>query len=78
MEDIVKRLTPIMQRVFDDPSIVITNELSAKDVEKWTSMTNVIFISEVEKEFSFRFHFREIMNLNNVGDLINLIKKKTA
>lgn len=78
MEDITKRLTTIMRTVFENENIVATPELTAQDVEKWTSMTNVIFIAEVEKEFKFKFHFRDIMNLKNVGDLIKVIEKKTA
>ncbi|MFZ9956242.1 MAG: acyl carrier protein [Flavobacteriales bacterium] len=78
MENIITRLTPIMHKVFEDNSIVIKPELTAKDVEKWTSMTNVIFIAEVEKEFGFKFHFRDVMGLKNVGDLLNVIQKKIA
>jgi len=78
MQDIISRLTPIMRRVFNDPNIVVNNELSANDVEKWTSMTNIVFINEVEKEFGFTFHFTEIMDLENVGDLLKVIKNKTS
>ncbi len=39
-------------------------------------MTNVIFIAEVEKEFNIRFHYRDVMNLKNVGDLMDVIAKK--
>lgn len=78
MEDITKRLTSIMRNVFENESIVATPELTAQDVEKWTSMTNVLFIAEVEKEFGFKFHFRDVMNLKNVGDLMKVIEKKTA
>ncbi len=78
MEDITKRLTAIMRNVFENENIVATPELTAKDVEKWTSMTNIIFIGEVEKEFAFKFHFRDVMNLKNVGDLMKVIEKKTA
>jgi len=78
MENITERLSAIMQRVFENPNIIATNEMTAKDVEKWTSMTNVIFIAEVEKEFGFKFHFRDVMGLKNVGDLIQVIQKKSA
>jgi acyl carrier protein len=76
MEQITTTLTGILQRVFENPSISATRELTAKDVEKWTSMTNVIFIAEVEKEFNIRFHYRDVMNLKNVGDLMDVIAKK--
>ena len=78
MENIIQRLTPIMHQIFENPNLVVSPEMTAKDVEKWTSMTNVIFIAEVEKEFGFKFHFRDVMGLKNVGDLIAVIQKKTA
>ena len=78
MENIIEKLSPIMQRVFENPNIVVTPEMTAKDVEKWTSMTNVIFIAEVEKAFGFKFHFRDVMGLKNVGDLVQVIQKKTS
>jgi acyl carrier protein len=78
MENISNRLTIIMRNVFENENIEAKPELTAKDVEKWTSMTNVIFIAEVEKEFGFKFHFRDIMNLKNLSDLMAVIQKKTA
>ncbi len=78
MEKIIERLNPIMQKIFENPNIKATPEMTAKDVEKWTSMTNVIFIAEVEKEFGLKFHFRDIMGLKNVGDLLQVIQKKST
>ena len=67
-----------MHKVFENNSIVVSPEMTAKDVEKWTSMTNVIFIAEVEKEFNFKFHFRDVMGMKNVGDLIKVIERNIA
>jgi acyl carrier protein len=78
MEKIIEKLNPIMQKVFENPAISATPEMTAKDVEKWTSMTNVIFIAEVEREFGFKFHFKDVMGLKNVGDLIQVIAKKAT
>jgi len=78
MEEIITRLTPILHRVFENNTIVVTPELAARDVENWTSMTNVIFIAEVENEFKIKFHFRDVMGLKNIGDLIKIIQKKIS
>ena len=76
MENIISRLTPIMRNVFENNTLVVTPETTAQDVEKWTSMTNVIFIAEVEKELGFKFHFRDMMGLKKLGYLIAVIDKK--
>jgi acyl carrier protein len=75
-EDINQRISSIMQVVFEDKSIVCSNELTAHDVEKWNSVSNITFIAAVEKEFNFKFNIMEIMSLKNVGDLIRAIQKK--
>jgi acyl carrier protein len=76
MENTIARLTNIMRTIFENESLIVTNETTVKDVEKWTSMTNVIFIAEVEKEFGFKFHFKDVMGLKNIGDLIAVVDKK--
>jgi acyl carrier protein len=76
MENTISRLTAIMRNIFEDDSLIVTNDTTVKDVEKWTSMTNVIFIAEVEKEFGFKFHFKDVMGLKNIGDLIAVVEKK--
>jgi acyl carrier protein len=63
--------------VFNDDSIVINNELSAKDLAEWDSMNHVNIIIAVEAEFNIRFSNDEISELKNVGELIDLIKNKT-
>lgn len=75
-EDIKQRITPIMHLVFEDKTIVFSEELTAHDIEKWNSVSNIIFIASIEKEFNFKFNIMEIMSLKNVGDLIRTIQKK--
>ena len=75
-ENIVESLTEIFHTVFNDDSIEITNELSAKDVNNWDSMNHVNLIIAVETEFGIRFSNDEISDLQNVGELIQLIQKK--
>ena len=52
--------------------------MTAQDVEKWDSLRHVQLISEVETTFGIKFKLREIMSMNNVGDLIDLIDIKKA
>lgn len=70
------RLTELFHQVFDDDSIVLTPQLSAKDVEGWDSLTHLRLILTVEKAFKIRLSTTEIANLQNVGDLANLIKSR--
>lgn len=76
-DEIKERVTPIFHNVFADDSIIITNEMSAKDVERWDSLNHLSMISSVEKEFGIKFKLKELVGMKNVGDMLNLIQKKT-
>jgi len=71
---IYARLAEIFNDVFDDESIAVTPELSAKDVDGWDSLTHIRLLLTVEKTFKTRFTTSEIGKLENVGDLVALIK----
>jgi len=70
---IYARLAGIFQDVFDEDSIKVTPELSAKDVDGWDSLTHIRLILTVEKAFKVKFSTSEIGKLENVGDLVALI-----
>lgn len=73
---IYARLTEIFENVFDEDSIQITPELSAKDVDGWDSLTHIRLLLTVEKAFKIKFSTSEIGKLENVGDLVKLIKAR--
>lgn len=70
------RLKEIFGSVFDDDSIEVTPGLSAKDVDGWDSLTHIRLLLTVEKAFKVKFSTSEIGKLQNVADLVGLIKAK--
>ena len=74
--EIYVRLSEIFQDVFDDDSIILTPELSAKDVQGWDSLTHIRLILAVERAFKVRFSTSEISRLQSVGDLVALIETR--
>jgi acyl carrier protein len=73
--EIYARLTKIFGDVFDEDEIAVTPELSAKDVARWDSLTHVRLMLTVEKAFHTKFSAREVGSLENVGELVALIKQ---
>jgi acyl carrier protein len=68
-----------LQEVFDDvflQKVVVTKDLSAKDVEEWDSLTHVSLILAVEEAFGIRFRVGEVESTKNLGDLADLIAKR--
>jgi len=73
---IYARLTEIFHDVFDEDSIELTPELSAKDVDGWDSLAHIRLILTVEKAFKIKFSTSEIGKLENVGDPVKLIEAR--
>ena len=73
---IYAQLAKSFEDVFDDDSISVTPELSAKDVDGWDSLTHIRLLLSIEKAFKIKFTTSEIGSLKNVGDLVALIKER--
>lgn len=76
--EIVERLTVIFRNVFTDNGLVITDEMTSNDVEKWDSLTHMLMISEVETAFGIKFKLKDLNKMKNVGNLIEIIQMKLA
>jgi acyl carrier protein len=76
--EIVSRLTPIFRDVFNDDALVVSEGMTAADVPTWDSLSNINMIIAVEKAFGAKFSIKDVRNLKNVGELIELIKRKAA
>ena len=78
LDPIYEKMTGIFHDVFDDDSIVLTPELTADDVDEWDSLNHVRLILTVQKAFDIKFSAAQTASLKNVGDLVDLIRSKTA
>lgn len=76
--NVKETLTEVFQDVFDDDELELFDEMTAEDVEEWTSLTHIQLIVAVEKKFGIKFTTVEVMKLKNVGEFIGLIEKKLA
>ena len=76
MNEILPELTAVFRKVFRSTSLVISDNMTARDVPGWDSLTHMHLVSEVEKRFGVRFTFEEVAALRNVGDLLALVARK--
>ncbi|MCE6952532.1 acyl carrier protein [Cereibacter sphaeroides] len=75
--EIFDGLTAILRQVFDDPGIVATPDLSARDVAEWDSFNHINIVVAAEMRFGVSFKSSELEELRNVGDFAALIQAKT-
>ena len=56
--------------------ITIKDDTTSKDIEGWESLTHISLISSIEDEFNIKFNTKEVINMQNVGDMIDCIIEK--
>jgi acyl carrier protein len=76
LTDTLERLQPIFRDVLDDPKLVIDRQSNARNVEGWDSLAHINLIASIEQDFHVRFALGELQDLENVGDMIDLIERK--
>jgi len=75
-QQILDKITPVFREVFDDPSIILTNELNANDIDNWDSLNHITLIVELEALTNLSFTTDELAKLRKVGDFVNLLVEK--
>ena len=71
-----ERLQEIFRDIFDDEKLIITEDMSANDIEDWDSLAQINLIIAIEKEFKVKFNLEEVSNLKNIGEMLELLSKK--
>lgn len=71
-KDVVKS---IISRTLGVESCLITDQLSAGDIEQWDSMGNMAIIAAIESELGIEFPIEDLFELNSVAALIEEIDK---
>lgn len=77
-EQILNALTEIFRDVFDDPSLVISADTTADDIEGWDSVAHINVVVASEIRFGVKFKTSEIEELKDVGEFVKLIQKRSS
>jgi acyl carrier protein len=70
---VLELLTPIFRSVFNEPSLILSRNITAKDVDNWDSLNHIILIVQIEEMTNLSFSTNQLVKLNNVGDFVDLI-----
>jgi len=76
--NINEQLTKVFREVFADDSIVLSDNLTANDVDGWDSLSHVNLMIAIELEFGIEFKQNESQKFANVGELKKSIESKVA
>ena len=76
--DILARLQDVFQEVFDDDEIVISDDMTADDLEEWDSVMHITLVVAVENEFGMQLNAAEVGKLENVGQMVNILVERAT
>ena len=76
-EQVIEQLTPIVREMLKDDTLVLRDDMSAENVPTWTSLSFMMLLTEIENRFGFKFKMMEILNLQNMGAIIDAVCSHT-
>lgn len=69
------RIIELIARVLNVPVGDVTLETEIGELDEWDSLRNVQIIAQLEKEFEVKITPDMIMDLEDVSDIISLIRE---
>tara|TARA_B100000029_G_scaffold499369_1_gene569687 strand:+ start:2265 stop:2492 length:228 start_codon:yes stop_codon:yes gene_type:complete len=71
-----KKLESVFKKIFPKFKGKFNDKVSPKNLEDWDSLNHLNLMTAVSKKFKINFEFKEIIAINNIGELKKRIKKK--
>lgn len=71
-EELTKEIQDLARHAFEMPELVLTDALSAADVDTWTSLSFMNLLTAIENRYGFRFKMMELLQLQNMGAVIDV------
>ena len=72
-----EKVIELIARVLNVPTSEIEMDTEIGELDEWDSLHNVEIIVQLEKEFGVKITSDMIMDLEEVSDIVNLIKELT-
>lgn len=74
-ENVRNKLNIIFGEVLKE-NVDLQDKTTANDIASWDSLNHIILIKKIESEFNIEFDLFDMIELKNVGDIINYIQSK--
>ena len=77
-DDLKNEIQVIARDIFGKPELAITDAMSAADVDTWTSLSFMQFLTAIEDKYGFKFKMMELLQLRNMGAVIDATMKHVS
>lgn len=76
LDEIKKNISILLTSILEHDNFEMHDELTAKDVDGWDSLSHMMIITKIEEKFNIRFKLRDLNKLKNMGSLVSVIQSK--
>lgn len=77
-QEILAKLQNIFRGVMKNENLVLSDAMTAEDIQEWNSLANQELIMTIEKEFNLKFSLMEMLDLDSVGNILAAIENKLS
>lgn len=77
-EQLEEEIQTIARDIFGKPELVINDAMGAADVDTWTSLSFMQFLTAIEDKYGFKFKMMELLQFRNIGAVIDATLKHIA
>lgn len=77
-EELKNEIQEIAREIFAKPEFEINDAMGAADVDTWTSLSFMQFLTAIEDKYGFKFKMMELLQLRNMGAVIDATLKHIA
>ena len=77
-EDLKNEIQEIAREIFAKQELEINYAMGAADVDTWTSLSFMQFLTAIEDKYGFKFKMMELLQLRNMGAVIDATLKHIA
>ena len=77
--EVLDKVVAVVRKTFRIPgSVRLDAQTTSADVEGWDSLSHAVLIMNVEEAFGVDLPLDRIYTLNNLGELVNLLRQAGA
>ena len=76
LQDVMNSCNEIFRTIFSDAELSISAATSASDISDWDSLAQIRLLMAMEQTFEIQFSLDEVEDLQNVGEIVELILLK--
>lgn len=74
--EILKQIDLVIAQTLQHHNFSLSESTTAKDIKGWDSLNHMSLMAAIEKHFEIKFSFIEILNMTDVGSMIDCLQDK--